>query len=145
MARADRTLSGFTVSRRILNQTNIRQGTTYVVVGLVATAINYTMFITTLRGGLHYLLAATVSSVVTVLAGYFLHRKFTFSRATPANFREFMSFLGVFAVQYFLSLWFYVLLIGYLKLGPSLAFVINSAAVALVAFVLLRSLTFRTR
>jgi putative flippase GtrA len=121
----------------------IRQAMRYCIVGLISTAINYIMFIAAIAAGLHYLLAATISSVVTVVAGYFLHRGFTFSAPGAANIREFASFLSVFAVQYVLAMAGYTLLIGYLGLGPSLAFVLNNIVVASVAFSMLRYRTFR--
>ncbi len=126
-----------------MNKANLIQVIRYVVVGLISTAINYGMFIATIAVGLHYLVAATISSVVTVIAGYFMHRTFTFLAPGPANVKEFASFMSVFAVQYALAMGGYMFLIGYLELGPSLAFVINSAVVTVVAFTLLRSVTFR--
>jgi putative flippase GtrA len=128
-----------------LNTAILRQGAQYVVVGLISTAINYLIFIGAIAAGLHYLLAATISSLVTLVVGYFLHRTFTFSVPGRANLKEFASFVGVFAVQYALAMGGYTLLIGYLGLGPSLAFLINAVFIAAVAFVLLRNVTFRGR
>lgn len=121
----------------------IRQALRYGIVGLISAAINYVLFIAGIAAGLHYLVAATVSSTITLLAGYFLNRTFTFSAPGPANIREFASFLSVFAVQYVLAMAGYTLLIGYLGLGPSLAFVLNNIVVASVAFSMLRYRTFR--
>jgi putative flippase GtrA len=115
----------------------------YGVVGVVSTAINYILFIAGIAIGLHYLLAATMAAGVTVIAGYFMNRTFTFAACGAASIREFASFLGVFVVQYLLAILGYALLIGYLRINPSLAFVLNAVAVAAGAFTLLRLHTFR--
>ena len=116
----------------------------YGIVGLISTAINYVLFIAFIATGLHYLAAATICSVVTVVAGYFMHRTFTFAVPGPANIGEFVSFLGVFGVQYFVAMSGYTILIGYLGLGPTLAFILNNAVVTSVAFGIMRYRTFRT-
>jgi putative flippase GtrA len=115
----------------------------YGVVGVVSTAINYILFMAGIAIGLHYLLAATLASSVTVIAGYFMNRTFTFAAPGAASIQEFASFLGVFVVQYLLAMFGYALLIGCLTVNPSLAFVLNAVAVAAVAFTLLRLHTFR--
>lgn len=119
------------------------QAIRYCIVGLFSAALNYVMFISGIAAGLHYLVAATVSSAVTLVTGYFLHRTFTFSASGVANVKEFASFLGVFGVQYLLAMTGYMLLIGHLGLSPTLAFILNNIVVASVAFSIMRYRTFR--
>lgn len=126
-----------------MNTALLGQGVQYVIVGLISTAINYVLFVGGIAAGLHYLAAATICSVITMVIGYFLHRTFTFSVRAPANLKEFASFVSVFALQYALAMGGYAFLIGYLRLGPSLAFFINAVFVAVAAFLLLRNVTFR--
>lgn len=143
MALANRGRIGDLLPSRLLTMIIMGQAIRYCIVGLVSTAINYSLFIATIALGLHYLAAATISSLVTVTVGYFLHRTFTFSAPGPANLREIASFLTVFAVQYAVSMAGYTVLIGYLGVGPSAAFVLNSIVVTVVAFTLSRGVTFR--
>lgn len=120
-----------------------RQPLRYIGVGLVSTAINYAIFTGGIYVGLHYLVAATVSTAVTVMAGFFLHRTFTFSARKAATLREFLSFLSVIAVQYVLGMTGYWLLIGKLQMSPSLAFVLNNIVLASITYCLFRYRTFR--
>lgn len=115
----------------------------YVVVGLAASALNFCIFIGGISLGAHYLVAATVSSTVTLIFSYFLNRSFTFSAAGSANLPEFASFLGVFAVQYLTAMAGYAELIGRLGFSPTIAFLLNNIVIATLTFVLLRNLTFR--
>lgn len=115
------------------------------MIGGLTTVINYTAFIGGIRLGIHYILAATESTAITVFAGYFLHRTFTFSVARQPNIREFLGFIGVFLLQYGFSVLDYVMLIGYLGVGPSTSFVINSSIMAAVSFTVLQRFTFRER
>jgi putative flippase GtrA len=121
----------------------MRQPVRYGLVGLISTAINYTSFVAAIALGMHYLIAATVSNGLTLLAGYILNRTFTFAAPGQPNIREFTSFMGVFAIQYVLGISNYAVLIGHLGWNPSLAFVLNSAVMAVATYCLLRYGTFR--
>ena len=120
----------------------------YGGVGFMSMTINYFLFTAGIAVGLHYLVSATICSFVTVTFSYFMNRNFTFTAKGNASVREFASFLTVFLIQYALAMGGYAVLIGYLRIGPSVAFVLNNIIVTAVAFTLLRRFTFgdaRTR
>lgn len=127
----------------LVRVSNLTQMVRYGAVGLISTAINYTAFILGITAGWHYLVAATGAAIITALAGYVLHRGFTFRVPRPANPREFASFACVFALQYVLGMLGYVLTIGLLGISPTLAFIVVSGFVAVAAFTALKYGTFR--
>jgi putative flippase GtrA len=127
----------------MIDRAHARQFVRYAAVGLFSTVLNYAIFESGIALGLHYLVATTLSSAIVVVISYFLNRTFTFSSPGRATPREFFSFFMVFSVQYSLAFAGYILLIGYLHLNTSVAFVLNTAFVAVVAFNLLRWGTFR--
>ena len=113
--------------------------------GAIATLINYSSFISCIGLGLHYILAATISTLLTLASGYFLHRNVTFRMARTATLREFMEYIGLFILQYVLGIIDYIALIGHFRMNPSLAFVINSAIMAVMSFFVLKRFTFGQR
>jgi putative flippase GtrA len=115
----------------------------YGIVGLVSTAVNYAIFISAIALGVHYLVAATLGSAITVIIGYYLNRSYTFASREPATAFEFASFVAVFGVQYALAMGGYALLVGYFRINVSIAFVLISVFLFCVAFTLLKSITFR--
>jgi putative flippase GtrA len=122
----------------------LSQALRYGVVGLISALLNYILFVAGIASGLHYLISATISSIATLLISYTLNRNFTFAAQGAPNIAEFISFLAVFATQYVCAMAGYTLLIGYLGLDPSIAFILNAFFVAGIAFTLLRNRTFQS-
>lgn len=113
------------------------------VVGGGMTLLNYGLFIAAIRVGAPYLLAAGISWVVTVTAGYGLNRRFTFRCESWGRPGDLASYIAGYAMQFAISLMGLQLLMGVLRLGPSLAFALNLVFTAGFSFCYMQLAVFR--
>lgn len=110
----------------------------FAVVGGFCAGLAYVVFILGVRLGLHYLAANGVSWLVSVGVGFLLNRAVTFRvRGCGRWLRQMVMFVAGSFGQLVLSTAGLALLMGLLKLGPTLAWVVNTGFWAVVMFLYL--------
>ncbi|HEY2707980.1 MAG TPA: GtrA family protein [Caulobacteraceae bacterium] len=116
----------------------------FIVTGLLTTAVSYLIFIGLLKAGVQYLLASGAGWAVSLLIGFATNRRFTFGIVGPEKRKRDFGFYLLTAVLQLLIGWsVYAVLIGYLRLDPTLAFACNLVVTTAFSFVFLRFVTFR--
>lgn len=129
-----------------MEQSLSRQTVRYVIVGAVVYGIDVGLFIILMMviPKRHYLEANTVAKMVAAIAGFFLHKHFTFSwEQRHSIVRQIALYAAVFAFNMALSTGLVYLLVGRLALPtlPSRIFV--DVVVTGAAFFASRQLVFR--
>lgn len=113
------------------------------LVGGFVTGMVYLAFIGMLALGVHYLVAAALGWALGLGLGYVLNRNFTFAVKHKAHPREYAAFVATYLLQLGLGQLTYWLLMGVLKWGPTVSFLVNLAFTASVSFVFMRWVVFR--
>ncbi len=113
------------------------------VVGGGMTLLNYLLFIGAVRLGWGYLAGASIGWVVTVSISYCLNRRFTFRCEGWGGARDLLGYVTGYVLQFLVSLVGLQLLIGVLRLGPSVAFALNLVATASFSFCYMQWTVFR--
>lgn len=132
-------LSSFTRNR------HARQFVKFALVGLMTTALNFTIYGLLLLGlGVHYLVAATVAFIVATLNSYTFNRRWTF-RAGPHRHRRLVKFALVQSVGLGINLLALALLVEHLGFEDHklLAQLISNGCVVLSNFTGNKFWTFR--
>lgn len=127
------------------HEASVRRFGTFVVAGLVATAVSYAVFIP-LAPRIGWLPAALTAWVPAVTVAFLLNRRLTFGiRGKERLKRQFgLYVLGALA-QLGMSLVGYFVLIDLIGLGASLAFFINLAITTTFSYAFMSLVTFRKR
>jgi putative flippase GtrA len=112
------------------------------LVGLTTTGLTYVVFRVGLGLKLHYLIASTLSWMAALALSYPLNRRFTFAAGGAANFLEGVRFACGGVLQFLIGQALYVLMIGMLRLDPTLAFVLNVGVGCVVNFSYMRWVVF---
>jgi putative flippase GtrA len=116
----------------------------FVGVGGFCAGLSYLVFILGLRAGLHYLAANATGWLCAVGAGFLLNRSVTFQMNDWSRWpRQFTMFVAGSFAQLALSTAGLAVLMGGLGLGPTLAFLINTALGAALMFAYLNLVAFR--
>ena len=113
------------------------------LVGGFVTGVVYLAFIGMLKLGVHYLGAAALGWALGLVLSYVLNRNFTFAVKHKASPREYRAFVATYLLQLGLGQFTYWLLMGVLKLGPTVSFLVNLVFTASVSFVFMRWVVFR--
>lgn len=113
------------------------------LVGGFTTGVVYLAFIGMLKLGIHYLAAAALGWAIGLGISYVLNRNFTFAVKHKARPREYGAFIAVYVFQLGLGQLTYWVLMGLLKLGPTVSFLINLVFTASVSFIFMRWVVFR--
>lgn len=121
----------------------IRRAFSFGVAGAIATVITYLGFIGLLKVT-NYLVAATGSWILGVACGFALNRRLTFGISGPAGRGKHLALFTLGAVlQYGLAMAGYAILIGRLRLNPSMAFIINLGFTTTFSFAFQNLVVFR--
>jgi putative flippase GtrA len=112
------------------------------LVGGTVTVFAYVSFMALLRLGVHYLPASVGVWVVGVALNYLLSRSFTFAAPNAANPREFGAFVTGALIQLAIGTGIYSLLIGVLKIDPTVAFCCNVVVGSAFSFAFMRWIVF---
>jgi putative flippase GtrA len=112
--------------------------------GLLTTGIAYGVFIGLMAVGVQYAWANVAAWSAGLLVGFIINRRFTFAiSGGEQRARDFGWYIAGAVLQLLLGLAVYYVLIGRLRLNPSLAFAINLPIVTAFNFLFLRFVTFR--
>ena len=122
---------------------DVRRLASFGAIGAAITLLNYVVFTGLIRLGVHYLLASAVGWALGLSVSYVLNRRLTFAVRRAYSVREAATFVGGYVLQFGLGSAVYALLIGGLKLDPSLAFLINLVVVSTFSYTFMRRVTFR--
>jgi putative flippase GtrA len=114
-------------------------GTAFLVDALVLTLLTAVV-------GLHPILARVAAIAVAMVAGWLMHRTFTFRVAARPSLPEFLRYAGVAwtaaAVNYGV---FVLIVLAYATIEPLVALVVSSAAAMAFAYIGMRFAAFRQR
>jgi putative flippase GtrA len=125
----------------------VRHGMGFLLSGGTAFAVDALVLelLTTLLG-LHPIAARLVAISLAIVAGWLMHRTFTFAVPTPPSVAEFLRYVGVAwmaaAVNYAL---FVLIILARPLTQPLVALVVASAAAMIVAYLGMRFGAFRPR
>jgi len=112
--------------------------------GALTTAVAYVIFIGLIEGlHWHYAVATIMAWIASVGVGFKLNRRFTFRIRGGPQGRQFLLFLTGALLQLCLSLGCNAVLIGWQRLNPSLAFVLNLMVTTSFSFLYLNLVAFR--
>jgi putative flippase GtrA len=105
------------------------------LVGALCAGVGYIVFRGSLAAGLHYLPANALAWAISLAVGFMLNRTWTFGHRPAARWqRQLGLYLAGSVAQLGISSLGLELLIGRLKLAPAPAWVLNTAACALISF-----------
>ena len=113
------------------------------IVGASLTLLNYVIYWTGLRAGVHYLAAAALGWGAGVVASYFANKSFTFGRGRSFVWREFAALVVGYVLQLVLGLAGLALLVEMAGFGKIAAYWINLAAMAVFSFVYMQVAVFK--
>jgi putative flippase GtrA len=123
----------------------LKRGVKFGLVGAVSTVLAYLVLLGLLRVT-DYKLAATASWAASVGCGFLLNRRFTFGVvASDGRSREFAMFVVGAIAQYAVAMAAYGLLLGHLKIDPTLAFVMVLLLTTTIGFAYHNLVTFSRR
>jgi putative flippase GtrA len=113
--------------------------------GVAATTISYLSFVALLRF-MHYFPAATISWTLSLGTGFLLNRRFTFRiTGKEGRLKEISLFTLAASLQYAIAMIGYAILIGYMKLNPTVAFLVNLTITTAFSFIFHNLITFGKR
>ena len=139
MSRANRSAPGA--------QHPVRHGLGFLVSGATAFTVDALVLeLLTLVFGLHPIVARLAAIALAMVAGWLMHRTFTFRVAARPSLAEFLRYAGVAwtaaAVNYGL---FVLIVLAYPDIEPLVALVISSAVAMVFAYIGMRFAAFRQR
>jgi putative flippase GtrA len=124
--------------------TELKRLARFVVTGVIATGVTYVVLIGLMKLGAYYMLAGVASWASGLAVGFVLNRRFTFGiTGRERRTRDFGLYLTGALLQLALGLGCYAVTIGWLRLNPTLAFVINLPITTAFSFLFLRFVAFR--
>ena len=115
----------------------------FALVGGGMSLLNYLLFIGAVRLSAPYLLAATMAWMATVSVGYSLNRRFTFGQPAWGCLSDLAAYVAGYGLQFLISLVGLWVLMGLLRLGPSVAFLLNLLVTSSFSFCYLNLAVFR--
>jgi putative flippase GtrA len=126
-------------------QTPLRHALAFAISGVVALAVDgLVLKLLTVLAGLHPIAARVIAICLAMVAGWLMHRTFTFRSTTSPSVAEFMRYAGVAwtaaAVNYAV---FAVILLARPATEPLVALVVASAAAMVFAYLGMRFAAFR--
>ena len=129
------------------DQQPVRHGLAFLISGAAAFAVDALVLkLLTLVLGLHPIPARLVAISLAMVAGWLMHRTFTFKVAARPSLPEFLRYAGVAwaaaAVNYGL---FVLIVLAFPAIEPLLALVISSAVAMVFAYLGMRFAAFRQR
>ena len=125
----------------------VRHGLGFLVSGATAFAVDALVLqLLTFVFGLHPIVARLAAIALAMVAGWLMHRTFTFRMAARPNLPEFLRYAGVAwtaaAVNYGV---FVLVVLAYPAIEPLVALVISSAVAMVFAYLGMRFAAFRHR
>jgi putative flippase GtrA len=118
----------------------LRHGAAFLISGGTALAVDATVLeLMTALMGVHPLIGRMVAIAIAMVAGWLMHRTFTFAVPTPPNLAEFLRYAGVAwaaaAINYAV---FALVLLARPGTHPLVALVVSSIVAMLLAYVGMR-------
>lgn len=124
----------------------VRQGSTYLIIGLVQLLLDWLVFVAATALGLPVVPANIAGRLAGMLLGFWLNGRYTFANAGDARlgWRRFSRFLGIWAALTAASTVLVALTSRHLGLDWAwLAKPLIEGGIALISFLLLRHVVFR--
>src|SRR5205085_802416 len=125
------------------NDPHARQFAKFVIVGLMTTLINFTVYGLLLLAGIHYLRAAVIAFAIATLNSYTFNRRWTF-RAGAHRTERLVKFTAVQLVGLTINLLLLFWLVENFALNKFLAQVLANSLVVVTGFVGNKFWTFRS-
>jgi putative flippase GtrA len=125
----------------------VRHGLAFLASGGTAFTVDAVVLeLLTLVLGLHPIVARLAAIALAMVAGWLMHRTFTFAVKAPPSFAEFLRYAGVAwtaaAVNYGV---FVLVVLGYPGIEPLVALVVSSVVAMVFAYLGMRFGAFRQR
>lgn len=105
----------------------------FLFVGGINTAVGYGVYAFCIFGGLHYVFAQFISTVIGVTNSYFWNKYFTFQKKQKSA-REIVRFITVYAVSYTVNLCLLYVLVDRLHMSEYLAGVLGLSVTTLISY-----------
>lgn len=94
----------------------------FIIVGIMATVLNYGLFFLLFKFlSIHYIVASVVGYSAGLLFGFFFNRSWTFRSLETRLRREAFSYVGIYLASLILSMFFLQFLVVMVQLQPVLA------------------------
>jgi putative flippase GtrA len=120
----------------------IKQATRYLVVGGLATTLNYVLFFILYKyAGVNYLISSATGFIVSVLAGYVFNKKWTFG-ANNSSTKQVVKYFLVYLISLFLSVFLLKLTVDIGGIKPEYGNIISIAFTTCTNFIGLKYLVF---
>ena len=100
----------------------------FIVVGLLSTIVNYSVFYALVAAGVAYLIASAAGFVIGVAVGYGMNKRWTFSVTQPSDRRNVLGYWMVYLTSLICGLLLIRFLVEVLRVDVRLA---NFAAIVL--------------
>ena len=122
----------------------ITQFSKFVLVGILATIVNYGSFYILFHFlSVHYLIASASGFMAGVLAGYPLNRIWTFQAHDKKRHRDIVKYYSVYVVSLSLSLLFLKITVGVFGIDPRIANIFAIGLTTCTNFLGLKFIVFR--
>jgi len=115
----------------------------FIVVGGINTLLSYLVYAVSIFVGCHYILAQTLSMVISLIVSFLLHKNFTF-KAKGYSFAEILRFLAVYAVSIGLSYALLAILVDLLNFNKYIAGLSPIVICAIISYIGHKKVTFRS-
>jgi len=121
----------------------IKQVTRYLVVGGLATSLNYVIFFVLYKySGVNYLISSATGFVLSVLAGYVFNKKWTFGENNSST-KQVVKYFLVYLISLFLSVFLLNLTVEVAEMKPEYGNIISIAFTTCTNFIGLKYLVFK--
>ena len=120
-----------------------RQALRYVVTGLITNSIYYCVFLSSVYWfDLHHTTAISLAFPVSILVGYAINTKFTFS-VDYYQFSSWVKYLIIYTFSFLINWFLLTLLIDLFLIQPWLSQLVGTAVVAVFNFLSLKYFVYR--